>query len=287
MPMKNKTLGRGFAFATMVAVSASALAKSPPPPPPPPSPPPPPPIPSPTKGNGSQWFDWWTDTNVPPVSGYLNSPRLTNANAAAVNTFLTTGLPAGAIRAVKIEGSGANPLNTSTTNLIFNNPNYNVSYVFGDVESGAASPVDIAGVINRIRWVNGVVGGTKTRSNLAYVGNFAMSTVTNDRAGNGKKHSTNAMDFSYKTYGTTGANMSNPDLYPGDPSFRNFAQGDSTATQFSPPNIRTSLFTLPLMRMGQTTDGAMTNGVFGCTSRCRSLRTSTTGTTPVCPTTAA
>jgi len=256
--------------ATVVALlsAPSALMASKPPPAPPPAPAPPP-IPAPVKLN-NQFFDWYTPAD--PVSGstipqnqlapaYIDSPRLTDANAAAVNTFLTN-LGAGKIRAVKVE----HPISNATASLIFNNPNYNVSYIFGDLETGTNTPTDFGNLVKQVRYVNGLVGGTKTRSSLGYVGNFGFSAETSSQeqpANYTDKSKHSFQGWTRQDYDNSGANMSLPGLYPGDPSYRNFAQGDSTATNQSPPNIRTSLFMMPLYRMGKGTDSLQSTGRLG------------------------
>jgi hypothetical protein len=59
--------------------------------------------------------------------------------------------------------------------------------------------------------------------------------------------------------------MSNASLYPGAPDFRNRAgpSADWSATNQSPPNIRTSLFMMPLYRMGKGTDTLQSKGLYG------------------------
>src|SRR4051812_23997790 len=77
-----------------------------------------------TKVN-DQFFSWF----VTDSDRYLSSPFLTNQNAGSVNAWLDS-LPNNQPLAVKIE----RPISNSTANLIFNNPNYHVSYVLGDLE---------------------------------------------------------------------------------------------------------------------------------------------------------
>src|SRR5438045_3560484 len=65
-----------------------------------------------TPVNGSQFFSWFQTTNQTyPVATYpagattgtyVGVPFLTDSNAAVVNSYLTS-LPAGSIRAVKVE----------------------------------------------------------------------------------------------------------------------------------------------------------------------------------------
>src|SRR5438094_812808 len=74
--------------------------------------------PPPATATDDQFFDWFVNT----TPSYVPSPFLSNANAGSVNAFLEQ-MPAGAIRAVKIE----KPISLTTANLIFNNPSYHVS----------------------------------------------------------------------------------------------------------------------------------------------------------------
>src|SRR5437763_6307900 len=94
----------------------------------------------------NQFFDWFVNT----TPNYVPSPFLTNQSANAVNAFLMH-RPAGAIRAVKVEV----PISNATANLIFNNPNYHVSYVLGDLEMENAD-AKIATLARQTRFVNGV-----------------------------------------------------------------------------------------------------------------------------------
>ena len=90
-----------------------------------------------------QFFDWFVNT----TPSYVPSPFLTNNNAGSVNAFLQQ-MPAGAIRAVKIE----KPINQATANLIFNNSSYHVSYVLGDIE-GANAAADMKNLAQQVRFV--------------------------------------------------------------------------------------------------------------------------------------
>ena len=197
----------------------------------------------------NQFFDYFVPAQPAPPS-YIPSPSLTNANAAAVNTFLA-GLPAGSVLAVKVEA----PINSTTANLIFNNPNYQVGYVLGDLE-GVNAASNAAALVNQVRFVNGT--STQTTSYNAYVGNFGFAPLPNDPtrpANYGSQFGQHSFSgFSGNQYNSAGLNMANVELYPGSPSFRNPIAGNSSA-----PNIRSALFTLPVLRASYVTKNLDSN----------------------------
>jgi hypothetical protein len=248
-------------FATAVAAGlmmmpAVALAKGgkpPPPPPPPPSGPP-----SPTAVN-NQFFSWYETGTPAPPANYIGVPFLTDANAAAVSSYLAT---AGAVKAVKV----TQPISNATANLIFNNAGYNVSYVFGDLE-GLNAPAMAQTLVNQVKYVNGTSSSGVTKSNRAWIGNFGFTTQTtnsqapDDYSTYNGKHSYSG--YQYNTWSAAGLNMSNEEVYPGSPSMRQKANynpyGSYTMTNTPQgsgtyPNIRGALFVLPLWRVGQATD---------------------------------
>jgi hypothetical protein len=170
---------------------------------------------------------------------------LNNSSANAVNAFLQQ-QPSGSIRAVKI----LEPISNSTANLIFNNSKYHVSYVLGDLE-GPNAPQQAKTLAQQVRFINGVNNGTKTQSTNAFVGNFGFYNLANDIT-NPANYNSQQGDHSFAGWGkgpfeSAKLNMSMPDLYAGSPSFRNPAAGNSNA-----PNIRSALFTMPLLRVSQT-----------------------------------
>jgi hypothetical protein len=198
-------------------------------------------------------------TNPPPVTkahnefsdyfpnispGYFPSLTLTNQNYNAVNAFLEQ-RPAGSIRAVKV----VSPLSNTVTNYIFNNPRYHVSYVFGDMES-SNTPAQMKTLAQQVRFVNGSNNGTKTQSFNAFIGNFGMQDLDTDITTPANYHSKRGThSFSGWTLGdfqSAKLNMSMPELDAGSPSYRNPAAGNSGA-----PNIRSALFTLPIIRLGE------------------------------------
>jgi len=248
-----------MAATTAVIVAAGPAMASPPPPPVPPAP----------VELVNQFFDWTVTESAPPPPSFVQSPFLDDTNANSINSFLL-GLPGSSIRAVKVLG----PISTSTSNLIFNNPSYHVSYVFADIESAAAVTLT-KNLVNQIRWVQSsptiVSGGTSTKSARAYVSNFGMSDAPEvSGTGNvvdptmpstyfaqyGSTHAHSSVAFSNSDYLMAGVNMEGPDLYPGAPSYKNLAYGNSSA-----PNIRSGLFTLPAWRLGRVSDALIKNGL--------------------------
>jgi hypothetical protein len=193
-----------------------------------------------TKAN-NQFFDWQINT----TPSYVPSPVLSNSSANAVNAFLQQ-QPTGSIRAVKV----LDPISNSTANLIFNNSKYHVSYVLGDLE-GQNAPQQIKTLAQQVRFVNGQINGTKTQSTNAFIGNFGFYNLANDITKpsnyNNESGEHSFAGWSQGNFTNAKLNMSMPDLYAGSPSFRNPAAGNSSA-----PNIRSALFTMPLLRTSQT-----------------------------------
>ncbi len=210
------------------------------------APPPPPPSPAVTPVN-NQLFSWFeTGTPAPSNPMYIGTPFLRDSNVSAVNAYLTS-LPAGAVRAVKVEGPG---ISSATAAQIFNNPAYHVSYVFGDLE-GANATNAAAQLAKQVRYLSNDPA-QKTQSTNAYVGNFGFSSQTSNNQAPANYHFTGQHSFSnygQSQYGFARLNMSNEEAYPGSPSFRNKAAGDTPAGGGIYPNIRSSLFVLPLWRV--------------------------------------
>ncbi|MEA2735632.1 MAG: hypothetical protein QOE14_2083 [Humisphaera sp.] len=198
--------------------------------------------PAPVQEVSTQAFDWFVNT----TPGYLQSPFLTNETAPAVNAFLKS-LPANQPKAIKIEV----PISNATANLIFNNPSYNVSYILGDVEAGGSTEIKMRDIARQVRFVNGQNNGAKTRSYNAFIGNFGFTKIDDDKtfpAGykNDKKGQHSFAGYNIGGYNTAKLNMSMPELYSGSGSYRTPAAGNSTA-----PNIRSAMFTLPILRVSQ------------------------------------
>lgn len=204
--------------------------------------------PPPANQTDNQFFDWF----VNGTPGYLASPFLTDANAGSVNAFLLSQANSGKPLAVKIMA----PISNATSNLIFNNSKYNVSYVLGDVETGANSVNDLKELAEQVRFVNGANNGTKTNSHNAFIGNFGFSGIPSDKTHpanykKDKKDKHSFAGFNNGDFASAKLNMAMPELYPGSPSQRNLAAGN-----LSSPNIRSGLFAVPIVRLSQTTVNA-------------------------------
>jgi len=188
----------------------------------------------------NQFSDWYDNTSP----GYVGSPFLTDANRGAINAMFQMA-PANRPLAVKI----TQPINNTTANLIFNNSQYHVSYVFGDLES-PNSPNLLSKLNDQIRYANQNGNGKKSNSFNAFVGNFGFQNLeddfTNPNQYKKKKDKHSFAGWDQDDYNAGKLNLSMPALYPGSPSYRNPASGDSKA-----PNIRSALFILPTERVSQ------------------------------------
>ena len=96
----------------------------------------------------SQYFDWLINT----TGSYRSSPFLSDKSAHSVDAFLKT-FSANTPLAVKITA----PISDATAQLIFNNSNYHVSYVFGDFENPNA-PSELSTLRTQIQYVNAQSG---------------------------------------------------------------------------------------------------------------------------------
>jgi hypothetical protein len=185
-------------------------------------------------------FDWSSDPitgPTPPVAGYIPAPFLKGAtpgpsNSAAVGTYLA-GQP---IKALKIDNNQVlSP--TDFSNVYGTN---NVNYTFIDKE-GVNAAADALAIRNSIAASAGT--GPALIANQSFVGNFRMFPGTGDTSGVGSGPSLAA-------YLSSGMNMANEDLYPGSPSYKNPSQFGGTSAS---PNIRSTLFTLPINRLTYVT----------------------------------
>ena len=216
------SIAAGAAAAMLGVAAQSASAANPPPP----------------DEVHDQFFDWFV--NATP--SYLPSPFLTDSSANAVNAFLAS-RPAGSPLAVKVE----RPISNATANLIFNNPNYHVSYVLGDIETNTIP--NVTTLVKQVRYVNGN-NGQKTNSFNAYIGEYGINRLTSDVTDpanyNSQSGTHSFSGYGLGQYNSTGVNMSMPELYGGSGSYRNPAAGNSNA-----PNIRSAMFVLPALRVSQ------------------------------------
>jgi hypothetical protein len=181
-------------------------------------------------------FDWQAvNAATTPVAGYVPAPFVgvpgnTAATAVPVLTASQASFP-GKV-AVKLVGPAAPSAGDIAT--LFNNPNFQINYAFLDYEgaSGQALATTTAAAIH-----------AQPKGASTFVGNFGMFPGTGDTSGVGTGPS-------LATYLASGMTMANEDLYPGSPSYKNPAQFGGTSTS---PNIRSTLFTLPINRLTYVT----------------------------------
>jgi hypothetical protein len=172
---------------------------------------------------------FWGD-NGPgsPSSGITPSIFLRDDNVAAVDQFLS----AQPIKAVKID----TPISPATVSAIYDK--YNINFTFADYETADATS-NLATLVNQIK--ASVATGPAYMTNSSYVSNFAFAPIYSDPT-------SPAAVSGHADYVAAGLNMASENLYPGSPSLRNPASGNSSS-----PNIRSALFTLPIDRLSQVT----------------------------------
>jgi len=181
-------------------------------------------------------YDWnAVNQATTPVSGYTPAPFVSDANAASVVTQLTAQQAAtpGKV-AIKV----LSPLSAANTALLFNNPNFTINYAFLDFETPVPSggSANVAAAQNQATLIH-----TQTKGAGTFVGNYRLFPGNGDTSGPG----TGPSFADYTSGGPTGVNMANEDLYPGSPFYKNASQVGGTS---SAPNIRSSLFILPIER---------------------------------------
>lgn len=194
------------------------------------------------------FFDW--DTNTSPGTNFQVSPFISDnptvlAEAkAALNAAVAKGRPL----AVKVN----TPLTTAAAKNIFRD--YAIQYVFADFEGSDS--------ITQTKAISTLVLNS-AKSQGAFVGNFHVYPQSGSDPTRRASPSGTAASFSPENVtangqytailatkpGANSNRMANEALYPGAPDFRNPVTGDSTA-----PNVRSALFTLPIIRAGYTTE---------------------------------
>jgi hypothetical protein len=174
-------------------------------------------------------FDWAAvNSATTPVAGYTPAPFVYTGTGASAVPVLTAsqGTNPGTV-AVKIVGNTV--LTPADNAIIFNNPAFTTNFAFLDFEGAGAA----ANVTAQSAAIHAQPKGTNT-----WVGNFGYAPLSGDTSGP-------AAGMSVAAYNASGVNMANADLYPGSPSYKNPADVGGTS---SSPNIRSSLFVLPINR---------------------------------------
>jgi hypothetical protein len=207
----------------------------------------------------SGFFDWNTNANPTPNAAFTASPFLFNnaASASQVAAVLASS-PAGRPLAVKV----VEPLSDPAALAIFDN--FPVKYVFCDFED--------AGNVGRTRAIaDQMLASNKSKS--AFVGNFnfyprssqdgTRPPIVNSGDPNFYQNRpfspTQYNDSRGKTATLTGKHMANPQLYPGSPDYRTPGTSDLSIPSGT-PNIRSALFTLPIVRATVTENGLRAEG---------------------------
>jgi len=235
--MKNVKRAAAF-FSAIVGVSAMAQAQATP---------------------ASGFFDWSTQSNPTPNAAFTASPFLFNTpgSAAQVAAVLASA-PAGRPLAVKV----VEPLSDPAALAIFDN--FPVKYVFCDFED--------ASNVGRTRAIADQVLSS-AKSKTAFVGNFnfyprsSSDTTRPPVVNSGDPNFYKVRPFSPTQYDdsrghtatATGKHMANPQLYPGSPDYRTPGTSD-LAIPGGTPNIRSALFTLPVVRATVTENGLRGDG---------------------------
>ena len=176
---------------------------------------------------------FWGDNGASAGPGITPSIFLRDDNVAEVDAFLA----GQSVRAVKI------PLDVSPATIAAIYNKYNVKYTFADYESVDAVS-RVANLVSQIK--ASTATGPAFTANQSFVSNFAFAPIYSDSTAS-------APAAGAAEYFASGVNMTADPLYPGAPWFRNPANGNSTAR-----NIRSALFTQPIVRLSLTTSSTPT-----------------------------
>lgn len=174
-------------------------------------------------------IDWRANAPSVPVSGYIPSYFVNNGNASLVASQIQA-LPSSQKAVVKI----TEPLSSGNITTLFGGTK-KIDYAFYDIE-GAGALATAQAQANSVR----------TISSSTYVSNYRLFPGSGDNSGVGAGSSL----ADYLSGGALGVNMASEDLYPGSGSYKNPAATGGTSTS---PNIRSSLFTLPIKRATYST----------------------------------
>jgi hypothetical protein len=176
-------------------------------------------------------YDWKkidNSTPVPAVAGYIPAPFVSTGNVspAALSTLAANQATFPGKVAVKIVGSTL--LTPADNTALFGATAPQINYAFMDYEgpNGQATATQQAAAIR------------SQPKPATFIGNFRMFPGNGDTSGAGAGPS-------LAQYQASGMNMANEDLYPGSPSYKNPGTVGGSSTS---PNIRSSLFVLPIDR---------------------------------------
>ena len=179
-------------------------------------------------GADAQVFDWTYALGNPVHPGTVPVPTLHDGSGGDLAAFLAA-RPSPSVKLVQ-------PIAESTAAAFFDGPTplQTVFSGFGNAGSGgdALTAIQVSDFVHRI--------GTSL-SNDALTGQFALDPYHPDATSPSP-----AAGLSDAAYGLAGVNTAAPNLFSGSPGFRSPASGDSSA-----PNVRSALFTLPLIRLSE------------------------------------
>jgi len=201
-------------------------------------------------------YDWRkidNTTPVPTVSGYIPAPFVSTGNVtpAAISTLTANQAAFPGKVAVKIVGT--TPLTPADNAALFNNPNFQVNYAFMDYEVGRAPGAPSTESDTAIATAQAAAIHSQPKGATTIVGNYRMFPGNGDTSGVGAGPSV-------AQYIASGMNMANEDLYPGAPTYKNPGSLGGTSTS---PNIRSSLFVLPINRATFVTSSLPVNPTTG------------------------
>jgi hypothetical protein len=175
----------------------------------------------------AQIFDWTYNIGSQTVPDVTPLPELNNGSGAPLASFLAS-QPNPAVRV-------QTPLTPATASTFFNGPTP-LSHIFAGFD-----PANGGDALAALQIENLVFQTAGTLSSAAEIGQFSLDPYHPDAS-----NPSPTAEMTSAAYSFSGVNTASPNLFPGSPTFRSLASGNSSA-----PNLRSSFFTLPLTRLSE------------------------------------
>ena len=174
----------------------------------------------------AQIFDWSFNLGDPQHPGVTPLPELNNDSGIALASFLA----GQAVPAVRVQGQ----LSEGQLTQFLDGPT-----PLTHVITAFSNPGNGGDAMTAVQVEDFVFDAGSTASSGARIGQFSLDPYHPDPT-----MPAGALELTAAAYAFGGVNTASPNLLPGSPTFRSPASANSSA-----PNIRSSLFTLPLTRL--------------------------------------
>jgi hypothetical protein len=184
----------------------------------------------------AQVFDWTYNLGDSVHPGTIPVPELNNASGSQLANFLASQTSP----TVKV----LDPLSGTIADTFFDGPTP-LTQILGGFEN----PLTGGDALTAIQIENLVNQTNLTASSAATISQFGLDNYHPDNT-----NPTPSAGLSDINYNFSDVNAASPNLFPGSSSFRSPAFGFFPPNGSSAKNIRSSLFTLPIMRLSEVFD---------------------------------